>query len=184
MSNLIEFKFDDIEQMKKIFDPKIIDKAVNTANVKTARKTRTLISKEARKIYNVKAGDIGKVVGLRRTPDGMLIIYQGARISLGKFTAKSKKVQSAKGKRTGVTVRVRKDNGRKIVKKGFMVKDKIFARKGVNRFPIKLLTGPAIAQMVGTQFMQNQVQQFAEKESDIQLTSSMNFWLKKAAGKL
>jgi len=141
------------EVMAKV-DPMVIDKAVNSSIRKSLMKTRTQISKNVRKVYNVKAGDIGKVVTLKKVdsnPPTYVLKYFGYRISLRKYAAQSKRIMSTRGWRIGVTVKVRKDRGRKITGAFFGPGGyPAYVRKGKERIPIEKRTGLAIPQMVQT----------------------------------
>jgi hypothetical protein len=150
---MIQYQIEKLPELRRKFDPKIVEQSLQRALQLAATKTRTRISKEVRVTYNIKAGAIGKNVALRRLPEGRLLLYTGPLIGLDKFGARGKNVKTAHGKRRGVTVQVKKTAARKLVKGGFVGgKGKvIFKRTGESRLPIKRLFGPAIAQMVANQ---------------------------------
>lgn len=155
---MISYQIEKLPELRRKFDPKLIDKALDRALQVASTKTRTRISKETRKTYNVKAGDVSKAVTLRRISGGRLLLYTGRVIGLDKFGARKKKVRTARGPRTGVTVLVRKDRGRKLVKRAFLADvhgAKVFKRQGASRLPIRRLYGPSIAHMVGNEFIAN-----------------------------
>jgi hypothetical protein len=80
-----------------------------------------------------------------------MLVYTGRMIGLDKFSARPKQFRTSMGKRTGVTVQVRKDRGRKVVKSGFVAGKGavIFKREGPERLPIERRFGPSIAHMAG-----------------------------------
>lgn len=183
MSNF-EFKYKDFDKLQQIFDPSILTKANNTANNKLSQKTRTFISRKTRETYTAKAASFKGALEIKKQNDGRLLIYAGKRLKLTSFKVKRKVVKTRLGKRKGVMVQIRKDKPSKLLRRGFMPKDKIYWRKGKSRFPITTPTGPAIPRMVGSRFMQNQVQQFVDDNADKELTAAMNFWIKKKSGQI
>ncbi len=129
---------------------------------RTTSKIRTRISKDVRKVYNVKARDVSSTVKLLNRSKGTLehriLLYIGGHIPLAKFDAKPRVVRSRRGPRRGVTVRVRKDSGRKLVGKrsgfhgaGFLAKGKVMARKTPAGPSHRMHYGPAITQMVANE---------------------------------
>lgn len=134
---MIEIKTTNIDQLKRNFDPKIVDRALHLSNRKTAQKARTQISKLVRDTYNIKAADIGKTVSIKRKSGkdtDIMLFYVGQRISLKYFDARqvrniggasvttyrakngfASRRSTRKSKSTGVTVRIRKDKGRESV---------------------------------------------------------------------
>jgi hypothetical protein len=147
---MIQYQIEKLPELRRKFDPKIIEQSLQRALQLAATKTRTRISREVRLTYNVKAGSISKKVTIKRLPGARLLAYVSPALGLDKFGARGKNVKTAHGKRRGVTVQVKKTGGRKLVKGGFTGgKGKvIFQRTGDSRLPIERLFGPAIAQMV------------------------------------
>jgi hypothetical protein len=150
---MIQYQIEKLPELRRKFDPKIIEQSLQRALNLAARKTRTRISQEVRLTYNIRAGDIAKAVDILRIPGGRIIGYTGAVVHLDRFGARGKNVKTAHGKRRGVTVQVKKTAGRKLVKGGFVGgKDKaILKRVEKNRYPLERLFGPSIAQMVDNQ---------------------------------
>lgn len=156
----LTYRGEGFEELRRKLDPKLLDKALNTAMQRTAMKVRTHISKDVRKKYNVKAGAIGKAVRISKVKSrhgGRLIAYTGKAIGLDKFGAKEKTVKSARGQRRGATVQVLKGRGsRNMVRGGFLAPGKngngpfLFRRidKHDNKSKIARRLGPAIPQMV------------------------------------
>lgn len=151
---MFTYEIKDLDQLRRKFDPKLVDKALNQALQVATTKLRTRVSRETRQLYNVKAGEITRSVTIRKISNGRMLIYTGRMIGLDKFGARPKKVSTQLGKRTGVTVQVRKDRGRKVVKGAFLAKGKlVFQRQGEARLPIERLYGPSIAHMAGNKIV-------------------------------
>lgn len=112
---------------------------VSTIN-KTMRKARVAASKEIRKIYNIKAKDIKKALVITRANRNKMYadhIVTGRRLLLSYFAPRQTK--------KGVTIRIKKSSGRKVVKGAFEATMKtghkgVFKRKGKSRLPIRELT--------------------------------------------
>jgi len=116
---MIKVDISNLEQLRKQFDPVKVDKAFWSALKRTTAKTKTQVSKEIRKIYAIKAGDVNKHVRSYRAQDSYVIDYSGAPIPLHKFRPTARTVTTARGVRKAVSVKVKKTKRRGIVKGGF-----------------------------------------------------------------
>lgn len=178
----------DWDKVEAAFSPVVLNQAMNAAIRKSLMKTRTQISVNVRQVYNISAGDIGNIVTLSKisyTPPSYRLQYSGARVSLRKYAARAKIVKTARGLRRGVTVRVRKDRGRKLVKHGFYGAGgwPVYMRLGRSRHKIEKRTGLAIPQMVGTKDQLDLAYKFMGVEIPKQVHTSLDFYSKRAAGK-
>lgn len=182
---MITYEIEKLDELRKKFDPKLIDKALDRALQSAAMKMRTRISKEARVLYNVKAGDISKTVRIHklRSPPGRLLLYQGRMIGLDKFGARPKVIKTARGRRVGATVLVRKDRGRKLVSGAFIANvhgAKVFERAGDKRLPIERKYGPSIAHMVGNKFVEVVASQHAGEDAATEFNRYLEYLMTKA----
>ena len=128
--------------------PNVIARAVN----RTASHVRTVASRETRKTYNVKHGDISKTFSLRRANKNNLrakLVSKGFNIPLTQFPFQLG-APDAKRRRS-VSVSVKKQGGG-VIKSAFMHRKvgvpQIFKREGKERYPIRTLVGPAIPTML------------------------------------
>lgn len=119
---MFQYEITNLDKLRRKYEPKLVDKALNQALQVATTKLRTRVSRELRRRYNIKAGEVAKSVSIRKLSDGRMLIYSGSMIGLDKFSARPKRVSTRLGKRTGVTVQVRKDQGRKQVRRGFLAK--------------------------------------------------------------
>jgi len=186
---LFALQIKDWDKVEAAFSPVVINQALNAALKKSLMKTRTQISLNVRQVYNISAGDIGKIVDLTKlsyTPPSYMLRYAGARISLRKYGARAKIVKTARGLRRGVTVRVRKDRGRKLVQHGFYGAGgwPVYMREGRSRHKIEKRTGLAIPQMVGTKDQLGLAYKFMGIEVPKQVHTALDFYSKRAAGKV
>lgn len=205
---MLKYQVKNLEKLKRKFDPKIVDSANRAAQNKAAQKLRTYISKSIRDVYNVKAGAISKRVKINRasvsSPFAELR-YSGPRVGLINFGAKVKKVTLArkprkgqKGRkwgrfRKGVTVRVRKDGGRKQVtsKPGFIAVGKnsnehIFYRTGKGRNDLKSAKTWSIPEMVRLAEKEGgpsneSYQEQAAAEYDVEFDRAMRHFMSQAS---
>ena len=125
------------------------EKAVSRAINRSLTHSRSQASKLIRQDYTVKATTVRQTFKLKRASKTDL---EGAFISKGPTLAahnfKFSPGQDTTGaKRKAVKLTIRKDK-RFEVKKGFVHQGKIFQRRGKERLPIKVLTGPAVPQMI------------------------------------
>lgn len=150
---MIKYEIERLPELRARFDPRLVNKAMFHALDVSIRKLRVRVSREIRKTYNVKAAAISKSLFIRKdTINGRLLTYTGFAIPLDKFDPKPKIIRAKRRKirGIGVTVKIRKDRGRKLVQGGFMANvngQKIFKRVGESRLPIRRLLGPSIAHM-------------------------------------
>lgn len=185
---MLTYTFEGLDELRQKFDPKLVSKAHDRAMQVAATKLRTRLSKEIRTRYSVKAGDISKVVRIKRLTEYTLLAYEGRVIGLDKFNARPKSIRSKRGRRVGVTTLVLKTSGRKLVKRGFIVNKngvKVFKRVPGTTMPsnpkkeqIRRLYGPSIAHMAGNAIVADvallQVGEDAHKEFDRYLSYLMD----------
>lgn len=148
---MIQVEISHIEKLEKLFEttPKeaklILGHSINRAAIAA----RTRASVEARKIYVVKSSDIKSKIKIRKATHNLLsaqIRVAGPVTPLMKFDVTPTTPQT-----TEVRARVKK-GGKKPIQNGFVTRmssghTNVFTRVGKNRFPIKGLYGPSIAQM-------------------------------------
>lgn len=165
---MVQVQFEpDLRYFREYLNPKVIQRSVNRATRVAARKATVQGSRALRKRFVVKAGDVSKSMQMKPVTAGSAIeqhiVYRGSRLGLHRFGAKPKRVtlkgrKSRRGgrKRVGVTVRIRADSPRKLVKGGFMVasrggKPLVYRRVGRSRLPVRVLKTISIPEMMGLQ---------------------------------
>ena len=172
---MIRIDISNIEQLRQQFDPVKVDKAFWSAIKKTTAKAKTQVSKEIRKIYAIKAGDVNKHARLFRTQEGYVISYDGAPIPLHKFRPTDRTVMTARGIRKAVSVKVKKTKRRGIVKGGFQPPKfggAIYKRTGKasvndpNREAIARMYSLSVPQMVNDSVADKTLDFIAEEVND------------------
>ncbi|MGB0958188.1 MAG: phage tail protein, partial [Litorivicinus sp.] len=158
---MLKFELSNLAALKQVYDPALVEKALVHSINRVSAKARTLVSREVRREYTIKARDINKALTLYRARRGnteALLLYAGARIGLHKFMPRVRTVRTRTrhwgNTRKQVRVRVHQGGPLAPVKaakdiEGFLSPEGlIFARVGLKRHPLKFMAGPAIAQMV------------------------------------
>lgn len=127
--------------------PAALSRAMNRAVTATA----TSVSKEIRKKYHVKAGDVKDATTRNRSSPSNLsasVRISGGPIGLDKFKVSPKTVNPRR--KSQLKISVRKDKGAGTVSGAFNAHIngvKVMKRTGKSRLPIERLFGPAIPQM-------------------------------------
>lgn len=174
----LRFELTDFKSIRNKFDPKTVDRALNLALNVASRKARVQISKDVRETYTVKARDLTKAVSIKKITSGRgryarLVLYRGNVLGLDKFSPTKRVIRTDAGKRRGVSIRIRKDRGRKIVRGAFSADVhgvKVFRRTSEARPPIKRLFGPSVPQMVSNKLVIDQV----SRDVNINLAAEFN----------
>jgi hypothetical protein len=211
---MITYSLTNIDQARELFGGAVVDKAVKSTLNKLAEQAKTAVSKEIRKTYNIKARDLSAAMKVQRVRGGAYeshILTSGPRFSLMYFDAQqtlirgndaittrltragkvSKRTRKGR-KQSGVTVRVKNNEGRKLVKGrnrfgAFMANTpggstQIFTREARSRLPIDKLTGPAVAQMLGQKT--SVVQDFINRESGRIFSHELDFFAQQVVGRV
>ncbi|ATH77791.1 hypothetical protein CLM76_09385 [Vreelandella venusta] len=198
MPNL-QFDIRELQQLKKQFEVKDVEKALAWAVDASAKKAATQISRDTRKFYTVSAADIRqrlRIERYRRDVD-RAILYTGRRLPLVQFKPSERwvsvnprrRVQSGPRKgsmarRRGVTVTVRKDKGRQLVQGGWLAKGHILRRKDkedTQSQPI-MRFGPSIPQMVDNPKVIEAAQDLVRSDLPQQFNDRLDYILSKKAG--
>jgi len=192
----VQYDIRDLQTLKKRFDPRKVERALNWAVDASARKAATHISKDVRQTYAISAGDIKRRLKIQRVRRDATraLLYTGRRLPLEQFKPKTKwvpvnprrsvKTGPRKGKqarRRGVTIRVRKDKGRQLVKGGWYAKDHVLRRadKGDNASQPRLQYGPSIPGMVAYPETIAGAQELVRKDLPQQFNDRLDYLLNK-----
>ena len=153
---MIKVSFQNLEKVRRAYDPKVVEKATRSAIKKLSAKASTAVSKEVRRAYAIKAGDIRQVLRKKQIVRGGVaagfLIYTSKRLSLRYFTPERNadgtsspkprsrpKVTSRRGTRYGVRIRKRKDRSAKILPGAFWGRGQdsgvwqVFKRRGAGK---------------------------------------------------
>lgn len=196
---MLKYDIRDLQQLRKQFDPRDVEKALNRSVDATVRKAATFISRDIRGTYAIKARDIKRRLRIERVRRDATraLLYTGRHLPLEQFAPKQRWVpvssgrrvksgprKGAKARRRGVTVRVRKDKGRQLVKGGWYAKDHILRRadKADNASQPRMQFGPSIPGMVAHPSTIEGVQDLVRRELPKEFNDRLEHLLSEKAG--
>lgn len=147
---MIKATFDNMDELLKANDPKIVRAAARSTIKKLNNQAATQVSKAIRSRYNIKARDVKSSMIKRVREKGDIpvgfLVYTGKRISLRKFASHNgnappsrsarPRVKSGRGNRYGARVRVVKSRGSHIVPDGFWGKGRVGQEDGAGTWQI------------------------------------------------
>jgi hypothetical protein len=186
---------DPIADLQKWTDltMKAVKAAAARALNRTATSTRAEISRTVRaSIPSLKASAVKDTVTIIRAKGGTDLLSQRAEIKvkdvpvpLAAYGAKPKTVATPKGKRVGVTVKVK--DARKPVVGAFVATVGaghvgVFKRRGPDRLPIKELYGPSVAQVVRSTSVMTAILRFTRETFAKNFRSELAYQRSKAQG--
>ncbi len=151
-----------------------IFKAQKRTTTEIGRKFRTKVVKNIRNTYNIKAKDLKKSMRtkIERKSDAFMwtLNIKGRLLSLTHFGARQTK--------KGVSILIKKDEGRKILSKTFLAKGQVFQRKSKKRLPIIAKKTLSIPQMFNKETMQEAFEEVSRKYSK-RFEHNLNYYLNK-----
>ena len=171
----MRFEIKGLKEVREALDPKRYKMIATRVLNKLGSQSKTAVSREVRNTYNIKKDRLDAGFYMRRaTWENLAVIlrYSGKTPGLQRFDARTTN--------RGVTVRVMKQGGRKVVKGAFMPGKiiGIYKRVGKERFPIKRLYGPDIPGMVNT-VGEDATQRVVDEKTDKLLGHELEYELSK-----
>jgi len=171
----MQFEIKGLKELREALDPKRYRKIATRVLNKLGSQTKTAVSREVRNTYNIKRDRLDSGFYMRRATWenlAVLLRYRGKTPGLQHFDARRTS--------RGITVKVRKSGGRRVVQGAFMPKRiiGIYKREGMERFPIKRLYGPDVPGMVNTVGIEAAQQVLDEKAERI-LSHEFEYELRK-----
>lgn len=180
----------ELQALKRRFDPKTVEKAFMQALDRTTQKAATHISKDVRGTYAVSAAEVKKRLKIQRArrDASRSLLYTGRRLPLDTFKPKERMVRttatSVRGKRfktrrRGATVRVRKDTGRQMVPGGWLAKGRVLRRANSadNKSQPRMQFGPSIPGMVAHESTITSAQDMVREDLPRQFSGRMDYLL-------
>ncbi len=150
----VDVNIDGFYELQKALKPESFKKALNRTVRRMGTRFRKTAVKEVRTTYNVKAKKLKQYISAKTHygKDGVKWIFyvRGRPLSLIHFGARQT--------RKGVSVKVRKDRGRRVIKGAFVAPDKgghfrVFKRKGKERLPIESKYTLSVPQMFNKEIL-------------------------------
>jgi hypothetical protein len=157
-------------------------KALTRAMNRTGQRSRTVMTQEVRKEYNVKASDIKNTIRIKRNTTrniiGIILESKGSRLPFAYFAPR----QTAQG----TTVKIKK--ARKMIPSAFVTqlqaKMAVAKREGKSRLPINQLYTISIPEMLNAKNVRDAVLKSINDELEKRVTSELNYQVLKATGKV
>lgn len=154
-------------------DPKLYRKAMNRTVNDVGSKTRTRLTKGVRQTYNIKAADLKKHMKVKRSRYSDMrytIDVRSKRFNAMRFGAKVLK------KRGNVSVKIRKDRGRKVLQRAFKVQSGAILQRVKGTQKIKAVTTVSIPQMFNKKLLKDANNE-ARKEFKSKLQDNFDYYV-------
>lgn len=194
---MIDVRFENIDEIKRVYDSDIVTKATRGAVIRLRDRTATQVGKAVRKRYAVRQHEVADAMRKRtrertNNVEGLLI-YTSRRLSLPRFATQRMptrsnrpRVQTRRGPRYGAKVQIIKGRGHRQLRGAFWGRAQgawqIWTRDGQARDSIRRLAGPSISHMVRSQSVQRVIADFGRHNADKILIDRLNFYTGRRAG--
>lgn len=171
----LDIKLNRVEEVLKQLNPKAFEQALNRTVNDMGMKMKTQMTKSVIKIYNIKARDVKRYMKVKRSRYADMrygIEVKSGRRNVMRFGAKVLK------KRGSVSVRIKKANGRKVLKRAFKAKSGAILQREKGSQKIKAVQTLSIPQMFNKKILK-EAEQMVQKESGNKLKDNLAFYLRK-----
>lgn len=172
----MKVEFDGLDKVLATLNPRVYRKALNRTVNDIGAKMKTYTTKEVRRTYNIKAKDIKQFMQVKRSRyEDMKYQMQirSSPLNAIRFGAKALK------KRGNVSVRIRKDNGRKVLKRAFLSKSgKAVLQREKGSQKIRAVATISIPQMFNDKILKG-ADDMARNEFGKKLQDNFNFYIGK-----
>jgi len=172
----MKVEFNGLDKVLATLNPKVYRKALNRTVNDIGAKMKTQTTKEVRRTYNIKAKDIKQFMQVKRSRYADMKYQMQIRsspLNAIRFGAKALK------KRGNVSVRIRKDNGRKVLKRAFLSKSgKAVLQREKGTQKIRAVATISIPQMFNKKILKN-ADDMAKKEFGKKLQDNFSFYIGK-----
>ena len=175
----IDINLKGLEKFEKTVNRKIINKAANRTIRRMGTRFRTTAVKEVRKTYNIKAKTLKQKIRARTHYDkegnqSWRFYVSGKPMSLIHFAPRQTK--------KGVSVKIKKQSGRKIIKGAFIAKGKngnlrVFKRVGKERLPLDTKYTISIPQMFNEEIL-DKAKKEVEDNYQQEFERNINYYLR------
>jgi len=201
---MITVSFDNMEEIRRVYDPILVERATRTAISKLTTTASKEVSLAVRDKYQIKAGRIKQSLKRRITARSQVeargfLIYTSPRLSLANFASRTgsgapgrsarPKIKTARGMRLGARVRVLRNRPSKVVKGAFWAPGtggvwQIWKRETEARRPIRKLAGPSVSHMIRSAEALSAVEKTLQARSTIEIAAAIKFHSGRRAGVL
>lgn len=178
---------DTLKQFDQLTD-ELKGKALSRGMNRTGQRSRTIMTREVRKEYNVKATDIKNSIRIKRNSPrgdklgekiiGIILESKGRRLPFGYFSPKQNAV--------GTSVKIKK--ARKMIPSAFLAQlqaeQAVAQRKGKKRLPIQQLYTISIPEMLASKKVSDVVLKAIEDELEKRIMAELNYQVLRLTGKV
>ena len=186
-----EYDINQLQALKNRYDPKLVEKAFSQALDRTQAKAATRIHSEVQGDYDITQAKIKKRLRIDRArrDASRSLLYVGRRLPLDQFNpsvikrrvvmATSKRGKRYKTRRRGVSLSIRKDDGRKVAPGAWRAKGRVLRRadKADNASDPRIQFGPSIPGMVAHESVINSAQEMVREDLPRQFSGQMDYLL-------
>jgi hypothetical protein len=178
----VKSNLDDVLKQFDQLTTQMKGKALARAMKRTGERSRTIMTREVRKDYNVAARDIKATIRIRRNSVGntigIILESKGRRLPFGYFAPKQNAV--------GTTVKIKK--ARKMIPSAFLTtlqsKQAVAKREGKSRLPIQQLYTISIPEMLSAKSVNEAVLKAIGEELSPRILAELNYQLLRSTGKV
>jgi hypothetical protein len=178
----VKSNLDDVLKQFDQLTTQMKGKALARAMRRTGERSRTIMTREVRKDYNVAARDIKATIRIRRNSVGntigIILESKGRRLPFGYFAPKQNAV--------GTTVKIKK--ARKMIPSAFLTtlqsKQAVAKREGKSRLPIQQLYTISIPEMLSAKSVNEAVLKAIGEELSPRILAELNYQLLRATSKV
>lgn len=205
---MISVSFSNLDELKRVYDPRIVERAASDAVWRLRTPVKNTTAKEVAQVYNIKQGEVSSALKVARRNRGspeVLLIYRSKRPSLPRFASKREptrgnrpRVKTQRGVRYGAKAKVVKSRGQRLIRGAFWARGRagqsedgrgqgawlIWVRQSGARNSLKKLTGPSVSQMVGTRSARAAADRAIRDNADRILFQRLDFYTGRRAGVL
>ncbi|HFU76408.1 MAG TPA: hypothetical protein ENK66_09205 [Arcobacter sp.] len=172
----MEIEITGLDEVLKVLHPRVYQKALNRTVNDIGGKMKTQTTKEVRKTYNVKAKDIKSFMQIKRSRYSDMKYQMQIRSSPLNAIRFGAKVLKQRGK---VSVRIKKDSGRKVLNRTFLSKSgKAVLQREKGTQKIKAVSTVSIPQMFNDKILKK-ADEMARKEFGKKLQDNFDFYIGK-----
>jgi len=171
----MRIEFNGVDKFLATVNPKIYQKALNRTVNDIGAKMKTQTTKEVRRTYNIKAKDIKQFMQVRRSRYADMkyqISIRSSPLNAVRFGAKALK------KKGNVSVKIKKTNGRRIIKRAFFAKSGALLQREKGTQKIRAVSTLSIPQMFNKKILE-EAEAMAGKEFGKKLQDNFNFYIGK-----
>lgn len=157
-------------------------KALARAMRRTGERSRTIMTREVRKEYNVKATDIKNTIRIKRNTSGrvigIILESKGNRLPFAYFAPKQNAI--------GTSIKIKR--ARKMIPSSFIAKLRydmaVAKREGKKRLPIQELYTISIPEMLGAKNVTDAALKAIDEELGQRIVSELNYQVLRLTGKV